>query len=161
MEKFIIINGLNHYAISNYGHIKNVKKDKLLTPVLNNNGYLQYTFRQDSLCKTIRIHRIVALYFVPNPDNKPYVNHIDGNKQNNHYSNLEWCTAQENDNHARKTGLKVQEKPVLATEILSGEEMTFKSVTEAGAILGINKGTITKVLNGRRNKTHGYTFRYL
>jgi hypothetical protein len=56
--------------------------------------------------KHFYIHRLVATLFVPNPDNKPCVNHIDGNKCNNHYSNLEWLTQAENNRHAIDTGLK-------------------------------------------------------
>ena len=161
MEKYILINGLDHYAISNYGNIKNVKSGNILTSVLNKQGYLGYTFYQHGKKKSLRIHRLVALHFIPNPENKPYVNHKDGNKTNNHADNLEWCTVKENDNHARKNGLKDQEKPILAQEISTGDTFSFKSVTEAGAILGINTGTICKVLKGRRNKTHGYKFSYL
>lgn len=161
MEKYIIINEFNNYAISNFGNVKNVKKNKILTPYLNVNGYLTYTFCQNGIKKTFRIHRLVALYFIDNPNNLPYVNHKDGNKINNSVENLEWCTAQENDHHVRRTGLKNQEKPVVAKNIITNEELVFKSVTEAGAILGINKGIISKVLNGRRNQTHNYKFYFI
>ena len=161
MEKYIIINEFDNYGISNLGNIKNIKNGNLLTPYLNKNGYLTYTFCQNGIKKTFRIHRLVALHFIPNPNNLPYVNHIDGDKTNNRVENLEWCTAKENDNHARETDLKNQEKPVIAENIETKETMTFKSVTEAGAILGINKGTISKVLNGKRNQTHGYKFYFI
>ena len=55
------------------------------------------------------IHRLVALTFIPNPENKPCVNHIDGNKQNNFINNLEWCTRSENEKHAWKYNLKNQD----------------------------------------------------
>jgi hypothetical protein len=161
MEKYIIINEFDNYGISNLGNIKNIKNGKFLTPFLNKNGYLTYTFCQNGVKKTFRIHRLVALYFIPNPNNLPYVNHMDGDKTNNRVENLEWCTAKENDNHARKTGLKNQEKPIIAENIETKEIITFKSVTEAGAILGINKGTISKVLKGKRNQTHGYKFYFI
>lgn len=54
---------------------------------------------------TVRVHRLVAMAFIPNPNNYPEVNHIDGNKLNNKVSNLEWCTKQQNLAHARRTGL--------------------------------------------------------
>lgn len=161
MEKFIIINEFNNYAISNYGRLKNVKKDKILTPVKNKKGYMEYTFCQNNTKKTFRIHRLVAYYFIKNVYLKPYINHIDGDKTNNNVENLEWCTAKENDEHARTTGLKTQEKPIIATNTITNEVMVFKSITEAGALLGINKGTIVKVLKGKRNKTHNYKFKYM
>lgn len=161
MEKYIIINEFNNYAISNLGNIKNVKTGRVLKLCLNPRGYYSYTFYKKGIRKTFRIHRLVAIYFIDNPNNLPYVNHIDGNKTNNRVENLEWCTAKQNDEHARRTGLKVQEKPVLAENVESGEKIAFKSVSEAGAILGINKGTISKVLHGKRNKVHGYKFYFI
>lgn len=161
MEKYIIINEFDNYAISNLGNVKNIKKGNILTPYLNPNGYLSYTFCQKGIKKTFRIHRLVALYFIDNPNNLPYVNHKDGNKTNNRAENLEWCTAKENDNHARLNELKKQEKPIIAENILTKEKLAFKSVTEAGAFLGINKGTISKVLRGKRNQTHGYNFYFI
>lgn len=161
MEKYIVINEFDNYAISNLGNIKNIKKGNILTPYLNTNGYLTYTFCQNGVKKTFRLHRLVALYFIDNPNNLPYVNHKDGDKTNNKVENLEWCTAKENDAHARNSGLKNQEKPIIAKNIETNETLTFKSVTEAGAFLGINKGTISKVLNGKRKQTHGYKFYFI
>ena len=161
MEKYIIINEFDNYAISNLGNIKNVKTGRVLKLCLNPRGYYSYTFYKKGIRKTFRIHRLVALYFIDNPNNLPYVNHIDGNKTNNRVENLEWCTAKQNDEHARRTGLKVQEKPVLAENIENGERIAFKSVSEAGAILGINKGSISKVLHWKRNKVHGYKFYFI
>lgn len=78
--------------------------ERELTYTLNNRGYYSVGIRR----KTHMVHRLVAQAFIPNPENKPFVNHIDGNKLNNHVSNLEWCTAQENNLHARQTGLHKQ-----------------------------------------------------
>ena len=81
-----------------------LKQERELTYTVNNRGYRSVSLNK----KTKMVHRLVAEAFCPNPMNKPYVNHIDGNKQNNHYSNLEWCTTAENNQHARLTGLHIQ-----------------------------------------------------
>lgn len=70
-------------------------------------GYLSFLFyNEDGSTKRVRVNRAVALLFIPNPDNKPEVNHKDGNKLNNHYSNLEWVTSSENSLHAYEIGLQ-------------------------------------------------------
>lgn len=80
--------------------------EREMSYTLNNRGYLTVVIRR----KTHMLHRLVAQAFIPNPENKAMVNHLDGNKQNNHVSNLEWCTVQENNQHARETGLHKQAK---------------------------------------------------
>ena len=97
------------YAVSNKGNIKRLKhitsdiigrnqhfKEKLLTPVLHNSGYLVVTLRKNKHKCTVRCHRLIAMLFVENPFNNPIVDHIDGNKTNNNANNLRWVTNSEN-----------------------------------------------------------------
>jgi hypothetical protein len=97
------------YQISDYGRIKSFnggwgkrKTGKLLSLSKSNNGYYSVGLHLSGIGKTIHISRLVAKYFISNPENKPEVNHIDGIKINNHYTNLEWATASENRIHAYK-----------------------------------------------------------
>lgn len=88
----------------------------------NNNGYKVVTLNKEQLL----VHRLVAKHFLPNPYDYLQVNHIDGNKENNHVSNLEWCSAKENIEHALKTGLRkgfihVEIKQKLLKRVLAGE----------------------------------------
>lgn len=96
------------YQISNLGRIRSVKTQyKILKPDLyNGRGYANITLiKDDEKFKTV-IHRLVAKAFIPNPKDKPIVNHINGNKLDNRADNLEWCTESENAEHAYKTGLR-------------------------------------------------------
>lgn len=77
-------------------------KGKILNPTVNAQGYLWFSIGSS---KHLRVHRAIALAFIPNPNNYPFVNHIDGNKLNNEISNLEWCTNQMNCEHAYAVGL--------------------------------------------------------
>ena len=89
------------------GQFKEIlEPEREMTYTLNNRGYYSVGIHR----KTHMVHRLVAKAYIPNPENKPYVNHIDGNKLNNHVDNLEWCTVQENNQHARETGLHKQAK---------------------------------------------------
>lgn len=83
-----------------------IVKDKILTPHLNSSGYLRASMNLSGKNKYYFIHRLVAECFVPNPFNKDKVNHKDGNKHNNHFSNLEWVTSSENNKHAFDNGLR-------------------------------------------------------
>jgi hypothetical protein len=115
MEIWKDINGYEgYYQISNQGNVRSIdrfdgvhdRKGTIIKPNLKQNGYLQVGLRMHSKRKWIGVHRLVAIHFIENPDNKPQVNHIDGNKQNNTINNLEWVTAKENQNHATKLGLR-------------------------------------------------------
>ena len=84
MESWMLLPFNNNYAVSNYGNVKNVRKDKMLQLATTPSGYASITIGR----KTMQVHRLVGLMFVPNPQNKPYINHIDGNKLNNYFLNL-------------------------------------------------------------------------
>lgn len=102
-EEWININEYRgHYKISNYGRVKNTNTYNILKPALDNRGYLTVSLSIFSKKKTHKIHQLVAEYYVNNPNNYPEINHIDGNKANNCYLNLEWCTHLENMQHYHK-----------------------------------------------------------
>lgn len=108
-EIWMPIKGLeNLYQISNLGKISNYKK--ILKPFKNNSGYLVIDLHYQGSKKKYLVHRLVAENFLPK-SNKSLVNHIDGNKENNQVTNLEWCTNSENILHARRTGLNPYNYP--------------------------------------------------
>lgn len=102
----------DNYQISNLGRVWSERKQKIMSMFKQNSGYMQVNI-VDNNGKSTRflIHRLVALVWINNPDNKLYVNHIDGNKENNTVVNLEWVTNSENILHARRTGLNPYNKP--------------------------------------------------
>lgn len=109
---------IGRYQISNLGRVKSILrfskgiKVKILKYKIDKYGYLRVTLSKDNQQKIFFVHRLVAKAFIPNPENKPQVNHIDGNKQNNKVNNLEWVTNQENVIHAHITGLIQADKIV-------------------------------------------------
>ena len=88
------------YSVRRQGHKGGFVKQRV-----NNSGYLRVSLSNNGENKAYFVHRLVAKAFIPNPENKQFVNHKDGNKTNNHVSNLEWCTKSENMQHAVKIGL--------------------------------------------------------
>ena len=98
MEEWKKIEGTK-YSVSTYGRVMNDKRGTFVSP-LEMQGYKRVDLYENGKHHYLRIHRLVATAFIPNPDNKPQVNHIDGNKSNNRVDNLEWCTGSENQRHA-------------------------------------------------------------
>ena len=166
MEIWRTVDGSNgDYAVSNCGRVKNTKTERILKPVIDQRGYGRvclFTMNRD---KRYKVHRLVAQAFIPNPNKLPQVNHKDGNKQNNAVENLEWITNEDNMKHANENGLREghhlfcesKKKPIVATNVKTGEEIEYDSILAAGKSLGTRH--IQEVLKGIRAQTKGYTFR--
>lgn len=150
------------YQVSNFGRIKRVTTGRILKGRKDSKGYLMVNLSKNSIVSNKIIHRIVAQAFIPKPENKPQVNHIDENKSNNVASNLEWVTAKENINHGthNERMAKTQSIPIIAINIKTGESTEFNSGKECARQLGLHHPSITKVLTGRLKQTGGYTFKY-
>ena len=101
-EIWRLITGFVNYQISNIGRVRNTDTGKILKPVKNGRGYYCVTLSQDKVQIQKYIHRLVALEFLENPDNKPSVDHINGDKTNNCVSNIRWVNHSENGMNTRK-----------------------------------------------------------
>lgn len=136
----------NQYFIDKEGNVY-----RKLTPNRHPQGYLRLGLRTNGIRKFHNIHRLVAQTFLPNPENKPFVNHIDGNKSNNRVENLEWCNQSENMEHAYRTGLKHPSHPKSVIQCtLDGEIVrVFPSREEAARAVGAWGCNINKAI---RNK---------
>lgn len=113
--------------------------------------------------KTFMIHRLVAQAFIPNPKGKPEVNHKDGDRNNNHISNLEWCTSSENSYHAYRTGLAKPKhaKPIRGINKVTGATVEFKSTEEAAREIKGNPDAIRSALKGRSKTSAGFYWEYI
>lgn len=162
------------YMISNKGrvmslHFNQGETPKCLKLTANDHGYLAVIFYIKSKPIRFYVHRLVAEAFIPKCEGMDEVNHKDGDKSNNEYTNLEWCTSSQNKAHAVKTGLannmvrKViqQMKPMIATNISTGEKTMLYSLRDAAEFTGGNTANISKCLHGQQKTCMGYEFTYI
>ena len=158
------------YAITDEGQVYSYQNKRFLTPAKCGSGYLKVILcRGKEDHKNLMIHRLVAEAFIPNPDEKVTVNHIDGNKQNNVVSNLEWNTYSENLKHAYSHELsswnEKKGRPMRSVhkiDKVSGEILkTYGSISEAIKDMdGDRQSQIVDVCRGRRKSFKGYIWRY-
>lgn len=163
------------YQVSNLGRVKRIKKGKntevgkILKPRLTRTGYELIRICKNGVPLATTMHRIVAQAFIPNPENKPEVDHIDGNRQNNHADNLRWNTVKENRNNPitlkrksverkGKTGILCgNSKAILCVEL----NRLFWGCCEAERVLKIDQSSIAKAIKGIKYQTAGgYHWRY-
>lgn len=170
MEEWRDIKGYEGlYKISNTGKVFSCISNRLMKPVFSGSGYKQVGLSKDMKVTGKMVHRLVAEAFIPNPENKRTVNHIDGNKLNNDVSNLEWNTYSENLKHAYKHGLnywcKGKGKPfrkVCMIDEYTGEILkTYDSIGEAYKDHNLFSQTaIIDVCVGKNSTSGGYVWRY-
>ena len=153
------------YQVSNKGRVKRIvathtTKPMMRKPTLAGAGYPSILLSKDGVARRYNVHRLVAKAFIPNPDNKPEVNHINGIKTDNRAENLEWVTVSENKLHAYRTGLyEARRVPVIAYDLQGNEIGTFASQLEASKVLGVAQGLITRAIR-TGYRAGNYRFKY-
>lgn len=179
-EKWVDILGYEEfYQLSNFGRIKALyrewysglnncifkKKDECIISERDAKGYRAVILTKNGIPKSFTVHRLLAIHFIKNPENKPQVNHINGIKTDNRIENLEWCTESENQQHAIKMGLKVHEKRQFHSQARKVKcdtfDLVFGCIRDAGDALGIDYTTIWHICRGDRVESKGLTFRYI
>lgn len=158
-----LIPGLEKYLACKDGRIYSERTNKFMTPSYTTKKYHSVCIRHNGKTFTRSVHRLIASAFIPNPDNKQQINHINGIKTDNRVENLEWATQSENQIHAHKTGLKDEStkrfvskaretNSRLVIDLETG--IFFDSVVEASKAKNINNQTLIGYLCGfRKNKT--------
>ena len=182
-----ITNYEGYYQISNNGKIKSIRRvilggrhgkrtvnERILKNVITQCGYLKVTLRKNNIDKTFVVHRLVAEAFIPNAENKPQVNHIDGNKTNNILNNLEWNDRFENMKHAFKNGLvdykhlvniykigcNTTKRQISKLDLCNNILQEYPSCKNAAEQCGISLPNIIEVLKGRRKTAGGFKWKY-
>lgn len=160
------------YEVSNFGNIRSL--DRVVTDVngkirkvkgrdmkktVNNAGYYVVNIGKGNLQL---VHRLVGEAFIYNDrDDRDCINHIDGNKLNNHHSNLEWVTKGENNIHSHENNLSNVKKPIRGTNLKTGEIIDFESARQAEREVGVSYRLISATCNGRQKSAGGYRWEFI
>ena len=147
------------YEVSDLGRVRSLdynrtRKTKIMKTRNDGRGYLQVQFYKDGISKKMKVHRLVADAFIPNPNNLETVNHKDEDKTNNTVSNLEWMSREDNNIYSKARQVQMLNKQ-------TGELLAiFPSTHEAERVTGIYHSHISKCCNGKLKSSGGYIWRY-
>lgn len=164
-----------NYMISSYGRVWSTKSQKFLKPKrMDRTGHVGISIRNGGRVRYFYLHRLMAELFIPNPDNLPIVRHLDDIPNHNVIDNLAWGTQADNwkdcyenghthfvTDEEREIGFRKTRKPIMGTNLKTGERIEFRSQNDAARILGLQQSNIWKVLNGERPHCGGWFFEYL
>ena len=156
MKDIIGYEGL--YAITTCGKVWSHRRQRFLKPADNGHGYLQVILCKDGVRKHYRVHRLVAEAYIPNPENKQYINHKDTVRNHNWVNNLEWATAKENKNYV---GNKPYEKGTIKKVRCVETDTIYKNIADAGRQTNICERGIHFALTGKQKTAGGYHWEYV
>lgn len=142
--------GYKDYEVSNEGHVRRVKNKRVLKPRLDGGGYVQAALYNNKKRKSFQVHRLVLMVFVGAPFVGAQGNHADGDKTNNAWWNLEWCTCQENNRHARKILGRGGRVPALTKERICALKMTGMTRRKIASEMGVLQRTVHHVVAGQQ-----------
>lgn len=157
--------GYDNYTVSEDGVVTNTKTGRVLKPIVASTGYCKVDLYCNGVGKIHSVHRLVAEAFLPNPDNKPCVNHKDSDRRKNSVENLEWATHQENIEHGWDVGFKTNIQlfvPVCQYSMDGILVNEYESITQAGIAMGKpgRRSGISNVLQGKSKSAYGFKWTY-
>lgn len=153
------------YQISNYGNVKSLRSGKNLSLNYDSKKYLTAHLCNKDGQRRFRVHRLVALAFIPNANNFSQVNHIDENKENNFYKNLEWCNNKYNSNHGTRNerismSRKMQTKKIYQFSLNGDYIKEWENIFDIIAEMKIQKSSIYRCCEGIYKQAGGYVWKY-
>ena len=155
------------YQVSNTGKVRSLKRHIILKPSHNHKGYLHIILYKNAKSKVGIIHRLVAEAFIPNLENKPQVNHINGIKTDNNSDNLEWCTNAENQRHAFALGLQTnvgndnpKVRKINQYDLQGNFIKCWNSFYDIEHTLNFSRSSIWRCCTHKYKQSHGYIWRY-
>lgn len=167
LKRYITLNGKNQHCIY---HTKKVIKERIMKYGINSHGYCQVMLHNNGKKKNKSIHQLVAQAFIPNPDKKPTVNHINGDKLNNSVDNLEWATCKEQTNHLIHTlghksiitkQCRDKQKELHQRKVKRSDGIIFNSIKEASMGNDVLRRKISQVCKGKLKRAGGYSWEYI
>lgn len=173
-EKWWYIDEAPGYMISNFGRVWSERSQWFVKPKkMDREGHMGVCLRVNGMPRYFYIHRLMAKAFIPNPHNHPIVRHLNDIPDDNELCNFAWGTQRDNALDAKRNGrtfttspekkdkaLDSVRKPIIATNIKTGEVIHFRGQQEAARILDLQQANVWKVLNGKRAHTEGWFFEY-
>ena len=182
-DEWVVCEDYPSYMINRKGEVRSLLTNKILRPKKSKTGYMYVGLRKNRESKTVRVHRLLAKAFIPDQDNKPQVDHINGVRDDNRLENLRWCTNQENqsfelarlNNSKALTGRKQSPEAVakraktlqksigvrVEQYTLDGQYIqTFNSANEVQRLLGIWSAGVLDCCKGKFKSSKGYIWKY-
>jgi hypothetical protein len=182
-DEWVVCEDYPSYMINRKGEVKSLLTGKILKAAKHKSGYMLLGLRKNGESKTVKVHRLLAKAFIPNPENKPFIDHINGVRDDNRLENLRWCTNQENQsfelarlNNSRALTGRKQSKEAVAKRAktlqqsigkrieqytLDGQYIkTFNSANEIQRELGIWSAGVLKCCNGKFTSSKGFIWKY-
>jgi hypothetical protein len=145
-----------YYEISDAGAIHSIRSKKFLRSTLKPNGYVYIELNVNGRATYHRLHRLVAETYIPNPESKPFVNHINGDKADNRVENLEWVTGTENNNHAVDNGLVEFTFNIYKITCPKGYVTDITGIHACAKFCNVSTTTVTKYVRLGKPTRNGY-----